>query len=176
MVIDSVPANTKSAETSSAVDLSLHSLFTNPTEFMPVKLPSHIKPWQIDLPMPGGLTVKGAQASRGVISRVIGWLFTKSIARQSAVNIGGITAKEAATLKSLLLKIPGAEGAGAFGSRTVGTFAKESDLDIVLFGQVNRSDPATIGAVRQAQEYAQSIGIGLGQRSDTDGCPRVLNR
>jgi predicted nucleotidyltransferase len=82
---------------------------------------------------------------------------------ESAVNIGGITASQASNLRGLLLKIPGVEGVGAFGSRTLGTFTKESDLDIALFGQINRTNPATIGAVREAQEYAQSIGIGMGK-------------
>ena len=117
--------------------------------------------------LPGAHATK---AARGAISRIIGWLFTKEVLEESAVNIGGITAKQAGTLRALLLKIPGVEDVGAFGSRTVGNFSKESDLDIAIFGQINKSDPATIGAVRQAQEYAESIGIGLGKEGRAPFC------
>src|SRR5262249_46926364 len=80
-----------------------------------------------------------------------------------ARNIGGITAEQAAILEQKLMKIPGVRQVWAFGSRTKGTFTAKSDLDIAAFGEINKSDPATIEAMRDAQAYAARIGIGNGK-------------
>jgi predicted nucleotidyltransferase len=80
-----------------------------------------------------------------------------------AQNVAGITAEQAAKLRGILARIPGVEDVLAFGSRTKGTHTAESDLDIALIGEVNRYDPKTQALVREAQEYAKSIGVGLGK-------------
>ncbi|HVA44858.1 MAG TPA: nucleotidyltransferase domain-containing protein [Pirellulales bacterium] len=76
--------------------------------------------------------------------------------------VAGITAEQAALLRQKLLSIPGAEDVRAFGSRTKGTSTANSDLDIIIIGDVNTLSPNTIPAVRGAQQYALRIGIGTG--------------
>ena len=80
-----------------------------------------------------------------------------------STRIGGITPQQATKLRSLLKKIPGAKKVMAYGSRTEGTWTSKSDLDIVVFGKINEQSPATLRAVRKAQDYAQEIGIGMGK-------------
>jgi RHS repeat-associated protein len=84
-------------------------------------------------------------------------------AQDAAENIGGITVAQAARLQELLSAIPGVKKVYAFGSRTKRTWTTESDLDIALIGQVNVHNPQVIRAVREAQDYAKSIGIGFGK-------------
>jgi predicted nucleotidyltransferase len=113
----------------------------------------------------GGLrnVSKAAPAAGRLLSRLARWFgFGKTVA-SAARNIGGITAEEAARLRALLEKIPGAAQVRAFGSRTTGAFTKASDLDIVVFGNVDKANPNTVRAVIEAQQYAESIGIGMGR-------------
>lgn len=63
----------------------------------------------------------------------------------------------------MLERIPGAARVRAFGSRTTGVFTKDSDSDIAIFGSVDNANPTTLRAVREAQRYAESIGIGVGK-------------
>jgi RHS repeat-associated protein len=90
-----------------------------------------------------------------------------SSANAPAQNIGGITAREAERLRELLQRIPGVKNVRAFGSRTKGTQTAKSDLDIALIGGVNPHNPTTQIAVREAQKYAESIGIGFGKEGRT---------
>jgi RHS repeat-associated protein len=118
-------------------------------------------------PAIGGGIIKryGRAAAGSIISRA--WSGLKNyFGRRSAgaaKNIGGITAAQAAKLRELLESIPGVQKVGAFGSRTKGTYTAISDLDIALFGEINRYNPNTLRIIREVQKYAESIGIGTGK-------------
>jgi len=88
---------------------------------------------------------RGGRSGGRNFSRVFGWLFTKEIAEESAVNIGGVTAKQAGTLRGLLLKIPGAKQLVRSDLERSGHLPRISDLDIAIIGQINKNDPATVG-------------------------------
>ncbi len=62
-----------------------------------------------------------------------------------------------------LLSVPGAKMARAFGSRTKGTSTRKSDLDIALIGNIDRTDPAVLSAIVDAQELATKFGVGTGK-------------
>jgi RHS repeat-associated protein len=119
--------------------------------------------WDYSPPMGGGLR-NVTKAAPGLISRIGSWLGLGKTAQPAAArNIGGITAVQAARLRELLEKIPGAVEIRAFGSRTTGAFTNASDLDIAVFGNVDKANPNTLRAVQEAQQYAESIGIGMGK-------------
>jgi RHS repeat-associated protein len=87
-----------------------------------------------------------------------------SVARQGpSKNIGGVSAEQAAELQRLLKRIPGVEDVYVFGSRTKGTWTPKSDLDIAAFGNVDPLSPKALEAAKQAQAYAEKIGIGTGK-------------
>lgn len=127
----------------------------------------------------GYATGKVEDASVGLVmdylvGRAVGTIIGRAVASFSsfvlrrvgaaaAENIAGITAEQAAKLRELLQRIPGAKQVFAFGSRTTGRSTAASDLDFALIGEVSRLDPATLRAVREAQAYAESIGIGTGK-------------
>lgn len=118
-------------------------------------------------PAIGGGIIKryGQAAARSLISKA--WSGLKNYfgrgSAGAAKNIGGITAEQAAKLRELLESIPGVQKVGAFGSRTKGTHTANSDLDIALFGEVNRFNPNTLRIIGEVQKYAESIGIGTGK-------------
>jgi predicted nucleotidyltransferase len=67
---------------------------------------------------------------------------------------------ETGCTQEILRGIPGVERVRVFGSRTKGTAGPTSDLDVALFGKINRSDPSTLRQIRKAQDLARRLGFG----------------
>ncbi|MGA9772165.1 MAG: RHS repeat-associated core domain-containing protein [Blastocatellia bacterium] len=91
------------------------------------------------------------------------YVLRTTVGDAAARYIGGLTSAQAAKLLSILERIPGVKQVRAFGSRTTGAFTAGSDLDIALLGNINRYDPGTLKLIREAQAYAESIGVGTGK-------------
>jgi len=89
--------------------------------------------------------------------------FASASRRGAALNIAGISIEEAVAIESRLMEIPGVKRVRAFGSRTKGTSTAQSDLDIALFGEIDRSDPATLRIISEVQRRASQGGIGSGK-------------
>ncbi len=106
----------------------------------------------------GGVVDVGADVASGFLT-----LGLRAPSRGLSRNVTGLTAQQAAQLEQKLLSIPGASKVRAFGSRTKGTSTAASDLDISLIGNIDRTNPATISIVKEAQAFARQAGIGTGK-------------
>ena len=96
----------------------------------------------------------------GVSPRTLNFDLMESGAFRSSDNIAGLTGAQARDLDALLRSIPGVRDVKAFGSRTTGTHALNSDLDIVIFGERNLlADPRTQELIKRAQNLACKGGI-----------------
>ena len=78
-------------------------------------------------------------------------------------NVAGLNARQASTLRQMLMDIPGVKDVRAFGSRTTGMSTSASDLDVLLIGDVPQTSRAAIDAITRARAYARSVGIGAGK-------------
>ena len=82
-----------------------------------------------------------------------------------------LTAAELATLRAVFAQVPGLEKVGLFGSRAKGTHRPASDIDLALFGALNRDALAL--AARQFDESLLLYHVDLLPHRDIDN-PELL--